>query len=127
MSVRYTYAIISNGKVENTIDCLEGFEMANMIARAGWGDEAFAVDICQYRTQIGDLYHDNSFWRVDEEGNEVEIPYVPTDSQKIAVLEAANANLTAENASLQEELTNTQLATVEVYEMLLATTEGGTE
>lgn len=118
MSVRHTYALISNGKVENTIDCLEGFEMANMIARAGWDDDAFAVDINQYRTQIGDLYHDGVFWRVDEDGNEVEIPYIPTDSQKIENLEMENTNLKAQNASLQEELTNTQLALTELYEAM---------
>lgn len=139
MSVHYSYAQIYKGKVENLFVC-DNFELANQIARCAFGDEAYAVDVCQYATQIGDLYHDGSFWHVDEEsGEEMEIPYIPTDSQKIEALQQVNELLTfqlestvskltdtqmalaeqyEENIAFQEEVTNTQLALVEIYEAM---------
>lgn len=123
MSVHYTYAQIYNGKVENTFVC-DNFELANLIARCAFGDEAFAIEISQYPTQIGDSYRDGSFYRTNEEtGEEIEIPYIPTDSQKIFDLEQENARLIIQLESTASQLTDTQLALTEQYEENIALQE----
>ncbi|WP_181005362.1 hypothetical protein [Clostridium sp. 3-3] len=61
--------------------------MANWLARGAYGNSAFAVDCLQYPCGPGDHYHDGAFWRVDENGNEVEeIAYVPTQEQQVSIL-----------------------------------------
>lgn len=93
------YAQIYNGKVENTFLC-DNYELANVIARCAFGNDAFAVEIEQYAVQCGDLYHNGSFWRVNEEGAKEEIPYIPTDSQQIQTLMTQISELQTENEEL---------------------------
>lgn len=130
MIVHQVYALISEEKVQNVCVC-SNYEMANYIARASYGDEAFAVDCLQYPCSIGDSYRNNTFYRMDEEtGEEIEIEYIPTQEQQVEILtndlETTNDELTQtqlaliesyeENLALQEEVTMTQLALVEIYE-----------
>lgn len=86
MIVHQVFAEISNETVQNVMVC-DNYELANYIARCTYGDAAFAVDCLQYPCGIGDKYHDNKFYRVDEEGNEVEIEYVPTEEQQVSMLQ----------------------------------------
>lgn len=93
MIVHQVYAIIDAvGVVQNVMVC-EDYEDANQIARAVYGDEAFAVDCLQYPCGLGDKYHDGRFWHVEEDGGETEISYVPTQEQQVAALQAENNEL----------------------------------
>lgn len=89
MIVHQVFAQICDGEIKNIIVC-DNYEMANWLTRASYGDSAFAVDISQYPCSPGDHYHDGKFWRVDENGNEVEeIAYVPTQEQQVSILTGA--------------------------------------
>ena len=107
MIVHQVYAMIYEKEVKNVFVC-DNYEMANYLARATYGDDAFSVDCLQYPCQIGDKYIDNRFYKSD--GTTL-IEYVPTQEQQVE-------QLNREKAALQEELTNTQLALTELYEGL---------
>ena len=86
MIVHQVFAQIFNKEIKNIIVC-DNYEKANQLARAAYGNSAFAVDCLQQPCSPGDHYHDGIFWRVDENGNEVEeIAYVPTQEQQISNL-----------------------------------------
>ena len=94
MIVHQVYAITdADGIVQNVMVC-DNYEDANQIARAVYGDEAFAVDCLQYPCGPGDRYHDGRFWHVGEDGGETEISYIPTQEQQVAALQADNRELT---------------------------------
>ncbi len=88
MIVHQVFAQIYDDEVKNVIVC-DNYEIANMLARAAYGNVAFSVDCLQYPCGPGDHYHDGIFWRVDEEGNEEEVIYVPTQEQQVSILTAA--------------------------------------
>ena len=92
MIVHQVFAEISNETVQNVMVC-DNYELANYIARCTYGDEAFAVDCLQYPCGIGDKYRDGKFYRVDKDGTETEIEYVPTQEQQVAVLQNENEQL----------------------------------
>lgn len=91
--------MISAETVQNVMVC-ENYEDANRITRAVYGDEAFAVDCLQYPCGIGDRYHDGGFWRMQEDGTETEIAYVPTQEQQVSLLKAENNELTLAMAEM---------------------------
>lgn len=107
MIVHQVYSMIYEKEVKNVFVC-DNYEMANYLARATYGDDAFSVDCLQYPCQIGDKYIDNRFYKSD--GTTL-IKYVPTQEQQVEQLNRANA-------VLQDELTNSQLALTELYEGL---------
>lgn len=97
MIVHQVFAQIYNGEVKNII-VSDNYDMANWLARGAYGDSAFAVDCLQYPCGPGDHYYDGKFWKVDDDGNEVEeIAYVPTQEQQVS-------NLTGEQESAMESL-----------------------
>ena len=108
MIVHQVFALICNNEVMNICVC-DNYEFANMIARETYGMYAFAIDCLQYPCSIGDIYRNNTFYHVDENGTEFEIERIPTQEQQVIAL-------TEENKLLQDELTNTQLALCELYE-----------
>ena len=137
MIVHQVYALISEEKVQNICVC-DNYEMANYIAMATYGNEAFAIDCLQYYCNIGDSYRDGVFYRIDEEtGEEKLLEYIPTQEQQVAALTdelvGTKEELTSTqlalvesyegNLLLQEELTNTQMALTECYEVILSITE----
>lgn len=81
------------------------FEKASKIARAFYGDTAIAVETTLYPVSIGYTYINKVFY--DTNGNIVERN--PTEAEKIAALEAANAELTeqlsVQSATMEELLT----------------------
>lgn len=86
MIVHQVYALISEETVQNICVC-DNYEMANYIARASYGDGAFAVDCLQYPCSIGFKYHDNNFYYVNPEtGEETMVEYVPTQEQQVQTL-----------------------------------------
>lgn len=85
MIVHQLFAQIYDGIVQNVIVC-DNYEMANYLARASYGDVAFAVDCLQYPCGIGDHYHNGAFWTVGEDGFDVPIEPIPTQEQQVAAL-----------------------------------------
>lgn len=93
MIVHQVFAQIYEGQVKNIIVC-DNYEMANYIVRATYGDNAFAVDCLQYPCGIGHLYHDGSFWKInDDTGEEVRILPLPTQEQEVQDLKFENEQL----------------------------------
>ncbi len=132
MIVHQVYAQIYENKVQNVIVC-DNYEMANYLARACYGDDAFSVDCLQYPCGIGDTYVDGIFYRSEAETGELEeIPRKPTQEEQVERLTIMNVTLESqltdtqlalveqyeENLALQEEVTNTQLALCEIYERM---------
>ena len=86
MIVHQVFAQIFDETVQNVMVC-DNYELANYITRCTYGDTAFAVDCLQYPCGIGDKYHDSKFYKIDEEGKETEIAYVPTEEQQVSMLQ----------------------------------------
>jgi hypothetical protein len=82
MIVHQIFAQIKSSEVRNIIVC-DNFEVANKLAKAAYGNDAFAVDCLQYSCRVGDKYHDDNFFRVGIDGNEILIKCKPTAEQQI--------------------------------------------
>lgn len=89
MVAQQVFAIVSDGIIRNTIVC-DNYQLANDLAKGGYGNEAFAVDCLQYPCQIDDKYIDGIFYRAD--GSIIE--RVPTAEEEILYLKQQNENLT---------------------------------
>ncbi|WP_349944372.1 hypothetical protein ABFV83_12870 [Lacrimispora sp. BS-2] len=87
MFVHQLFAQIFEEEIKNVIVC-DNYEKANWLARAAYGDKAFAVDCLQYPCEIGDKYHDGIFYHISEDGSETEIDYVPAVEQQVPTLNA---------------------------------------
>lgn len=119
MIVHQVYAMIYEEEVKNVFVC-DNYGKANFLARATYGDDAFAVDCLQFPCYAGCKYKENTFYEMD--GTKV-IEYVPTQEQQVQKLKTENTNLQLTlteqyeaNLALQKEVTNTQIALTEVYE-----------
>lgn len=82
-----TYALIYQNEVKNRFEC-ENYELANILARASFGDKAFAVDASQYNSHIGDKYENGRFYQILEDGSLKEIEYIPSEKDNIAELQS---------------------------------------
>lgn len=113
MIVHQVYAHIYDKTVQNVIVC-QDYELANYLARCAYGNTGFAVDCLQYPCQIGDKYINGIFYSIDPQtGEPTPIQYVPTQEQQVKQLQA-------DKAVLEKELTSTQFALTEQYEMNIA-------
>ena len=94
--ISYAYIQIDGAGTVQNIAMFENYEDANRITRAVYGDRAFAVEY-RYAVRPGgvDRFHDGRFWRVEEDGTETEAEYIPTEQDKINMLQAENAQLKA--------------------------------
>ena len=109
MIVHEVFAQIFEGEVKNVMVCSD-YPTADYLTKCTYGPDAYAVDCLQYPCAVGDKYHDGFFWRVDPEtGEEIKIEYRPTQEQEVEALKQ-------ENAELNSQLTDTQLALCEIYE-----------
>lgn len=100
MIVHEVFAQIHEGEVKNVMVC-DNYPTADYLTKCTYGPGAFAVDCLQYPCGIGDKYRDGVFWRTDPEtGEETQIPYVPTQEQQIAMLQAEKDGLTLALAEL---------------------------
>lgn len=109
MIIHQVFAQIFEETVQNVIIC-DNYELANYLARATYGNTAFAVDCLQYPCQIGDKYIEGIFYHFDPETKaQTEIQYIPTQEQQVQQLQS-------EKRILEEQLTFTQLALTELYE-----------
>ncbi|WP_313579577.1 hypothetical protein [Lacrimispora sp.] len=87
MVVHQVFAQIFEEEIKNIIVC-DNYEMANRLARAVYGVEAFAVDCSQYPCGVGDKYRDGIYYHVNNDESEIVINYVPTAEQQVPVLNA---------------------------------------
>lgn len=89
MTAHEVYALIWNGIVQNTCEG-HGHNETNRVAKAVYGDDAFAVDCLYCPCQKGDTYADGTFYAPDGTAR----PWLPTPEQQIAQLQAENQELT---------------------------------
>lgn len=89
MVAQQVFAIVSNGIIRNTIVC-NNYQLANDLAKGGYGNDAFAIDCLQYPCQINDKYIDGIFYK--ENGSIIE--RVPTAEEEVQYLKQQNENLT---------------------------------
>lgn len=101
MNIMPIYALIYQDEVKNRFEC-ENYELANVLARASYGDSAFAVDTTRYATGIGDKYKNETFYHILENGVLEEAMYIPTEKDNIS--------------ELQYKLIQSQLILTETYE-----------
>lgn len=102
------FALIYDGFVKNRFEC-ENYELANILARASFGEKAFAVESTRFATNIGDKYEDGIFYHILEDGSLEEVMYIPTEKENIA--------------DLQSKLIQSQLVITETYENKLTLEE----
>lgn len=133
MIAHEVFAMISGETVQNVVVC-DNYRSANDIAKGYYGNDAFAVDCLQYPCQIGDKYVDGRFYRVPgatENGvlvakpmdttpvdvsKLVEIEYVPTQEQEVAILKAQNAILATATSFIVNTFTDEQaIKVVDLY------------
>ncbi len=133
MVAHEVFAMISGETVQNVVVC-DNYRSANDIAKGCYGNDAFAVDCLQYPCQIGDKYVDGRFYRVPgatENGvlvakpmdttpvdvsKLVEIEYVPTQEQEVAILKAQNAILATATSFIVNTFTDEQaIKVVDLY------------
>lgn len=93
MIAQLVYAIISEQKVKSLNVCSD-IETAQIVARAIYGVDAFAIEVTYIPCQEGDLYRDGEFYRVDDSGNEKLISALPTEKEEIENLKKENNELT---------------------------------
>ena len=58
------------------------------------------VDSTQYGCSIGDKFHDNRFWRVNEDGTETEVPYILTAEEEVQILKTENNEFISNTTSI---------------------------
>lgn len=81
MFYHQVYAQISDTRVMNIVVCTD-FEMANLIAKKIYGNDAIAVDCTYWACAIGDKYENGAFY--DKDGNERE--YKGSEAENISKL-----------------------------------------
>lgn len=96
MTAHEIYAYIYKEEVQNV--CVSyNYEEANRVARAVYGDAAFAIYCNQYPCEIGDKYIDGIFYKSD---GITPIEYIPTQEQQVMQLQAENKRLEQVNQEL---------------------------
>ncbi len=84
------YAIIWEDTIRNITPC-DDYELANRLARASHGNNAYAVECTQYSCKIGGRYVGGKFY---EEDGVTRVRYIPTMEQQVEQLRQENAELT---------------------------------
>lgn len=103
MTAHEVYAMIADSTVQNV--CVAySYEDVNRVARAVYGNGAFAVDCLQYPCQEGDRYINGIFYKAD---GVTQIEYIPTQEQQVAQLQAENQQLRQESQELTIALADT--------------------
>lgn len=76
------YAIIFENVVKNII-VSDDYSLASALAKASYGNDAFAVDSSRYAAAIGDLYEGGKFYHILEDGTKIPVEYIPTEKEMI--------------------------------------------
>ena len=93
MIAQLVYAVIKDSIVKNIIVATD-IESAQMVSRAIFGEDAFAIEVTYVPCMEGDIYRNHDFFRIDEDGNEVLIERIPTEADEIKRLNQENQELT---------------------------------
>lgn len=106
MIAQRIWALVSENKVQNTIVC-ETYPAADMLAKSTLGKDAFAIEITQIPTGIGDSYVDGVF--KDKQGNVINS--LPTAEIEVALLKSElamskeiNDTLILDNLTMQAQI-----------------------
>lgn len=122
MWINQIFSLINENEIQNIIVC-DNYEVANQIARASYGETAYAVDTTLYPVGIGYKHIDGFFY--DTSDNLVEAN--PTEAEEIANLKNLNTSLMLAIADLdlqrETDKLETQLAVADLAEAIL----GGVE
>lgn len=86
MIIESKFALIYENEVKNVFIC-ENYELANVLARASFGDEAFAIDTTYHACSIGDIYERGVFYNKLSDGTLKESPKIPSPEEKISELQ----------------------------------------
>ena len=101
MFYHQVYAEILNKKVKNIMVC-NNYEMANILARNTYGQDAVAVECTYWACAIGDTYENNRF--ISPEGKERE--YKGSEAENIEKLELENTQLNRQVSEDNETMLN---------------------
>lgn len=100
MIVHQVYAMIDEDSIVQNIMVCDNYEDANRITRAVYGERALAVDCLQYPCRVGDIFRNNYFWNIQDDGTEKRVEYVPTQEQQVQQLQQENNELTVALADM---------------------------
>lgn len=99
MIVHEIFAQILDDEIKNIIVC-DNYELANFLARATYGESAFAVDCLQYQCVIGGKYRNGNFYNVNEDGTETILDRIPTPEEEVGIIKEDNTELTLAMADI---------------------------
>lgn len=95
MVAHEVFALIHEGTVKGV--CVShSYEDANRVARCVYGDDAYAVDCLYCPCQEGDTYREGTFYASDGTAR----PWLPTQEQQLAQLQAEGELLRQESQEL---------------------------
>lgn len=89
MIVHQVFAQIFEEKVKNIIVC-DSPSMADYLAKATYGETAFAVDCTYMECAIGCRYSNGRFYKLMEDGSESLLKIIPTEKESIVALTDEN-------------------------------------
>ena len=114
------YAFVVDGVVQNVgVFAVGGYTEANIVAREVYGEGTLAINVSQIPTAMGDTYRDGVFYRKDEEGNEKEVPTIPTEEQAVDTLNQTTAELQTSTESNTTSIESNTTAIDDILVMLL--------
>ena len=109
---KYPYVQMTADGVIQNIAMFDNFEEANVITRASYGNEAFALAY-NYAVGIGDVFKNGIFYVVEDDGTLTEAEYIPNDEENIRLHEAQLSEMTDYQAEMLYELSLMQLGITE--------------
>ena len=91
------YAFVVDGIVQSVgVFAVGGYTDACNVARVSYGESAKAINVSQIPTKKGDTYRDGVFYRKDAEGNETEVPVIPSEEEQLdEISQTTTGNVTA--------------------------------
>lgn len=89
---KYPYVQMTADGVIQNIAMFDDYEQANVITRASYGNEAFALAY-NYAVGIGDVCKDGIFYVVEDDGTLTQAEYIPNDEENIRILTEENTEL----------------------------------
>lgn len=118
------FALIYDNQVKNIFIC-PNYELANQLARASFGNDAFAVETTRYASEIGDKYENGMFYKILMDGTKQRVKYIPTEADNISELQLkflqSQLALTEEYENkifLEEKVLNLQQTITNLYEKM---------
>ena len=109
MFYHQVYAIIKDSIVKNIIVC-KNYEIANIIARNTYGNDAIAIDCTHWNCAINDRYENNKFY--DKDGNER--VYIGDEIENINKLKVENEQLKQQTSEDNETILDHEFRLMEL-------------